>query len=67
MSFLFFLTIFVTLELHYAEIGLLGRHSVLPSEASGALGLTRENPGDECLVVAVLITASGLLGEKPLV
>ena len=67
LSFLFN-SRFFSLESDYPEIGMPRWESTSRLEVSGAFLTTLENPRDGLIArLVVLITASGLLGEKPLV
>lgn len=66
-SFLFFLTVRRTPESDYLEMGFHGWENTSSFGVSGALLTTLETLGERISHLAVLITASGLRGEQPLV
>ena len=67
-SYLFFLTIARALESAYPERGRADWESTALCAVSGAFATVRENPMESLLThLVVLITASGLQGEQPLV
>ena len=66
MSFLF--NDLLTMESDYLEIWLKCRKSTFVSKVSGALSTVLENPRERFIShLIVPITASGLLGDQPLV